>query len=381
MIRIPCLVIAASLFLLSSSGCTSLSLPRLGDSSVASVKPGRCLCLWQPVELEDASGRPVKGFGGQLYFFEADSEEPVEVDGDVRVFIFDDVGTPEQQARPKSVKEFDAFTWKSFRSESQFGTNYSVFVPYDRASRYESTCSLRVRLLRPDGSQLFSDMATVKLPGQPRDDNSIRQLVSPREHSVRPDRSRELRVDLQQAAGTSDRAATIGSIEEGNLSMARDDTGSRRTLDDHARLKIQKYEAQLEKMHASFEQSRRSRQRPSTRNVRQEIADLLPAIQEVSRRNERSSRRVTPSAHEVFAPEDPQNDEPADDRHNDRSATSIWADQYSDQDAQTFNDTRGTKGTIQNFSRPLRRAQKKPARSIWSEVDHVQALELARIEE
>lgn len=381
MIRIPCLVIAASLFLLSTSGCTSLSLPRLGASSVASIKPARCLCLWQPVELEDAAGRPVKGFGGQVYFFEADSEEPVEVDGDVRVFIFDDVGTAEQQARPKSVKDFDTFAWKSFRSESQFGTNYSVFVPYERASRYESTCSLRVRLLRPDGSQLFSDMATVKLPGQPRDDNSIRQLVSPREHSIHPDRSRELRVDLQQPAGTSDRAATIGSIEEGALSLARDDAGSPRSLDDQARLKIQKYEAQLAAMHASFEQRHPSEQRRSTRDVRQEIADLMPAIREVTGRNERSSRRVAPTAHEVFATEEPQHDQPADDRRIDRSATSIWSDGYSDEDSQTFSDSQGSKPAIQSFSRPLRRAREKPSRSIWSEADRVQALELARIEE
>ena len=324
MIRIPCLLAATSLFLFSSVGCSSLSLPHFGKSPAASVSsnPARCLCLWQPVKAEDASGQPVQGFGGQVYFFAAGSEEPVEVTGDVRVFVFDDVGTPEQQARPKTVKDFDSFVWKSFRNKSQVGTNYGLFVPFDQASKYESICSLRLRLVQADGTQVFSDMATVKLAGEPRDDKSIRQLVSPREHSISPERSRELRVDQEQRHNTSDRATTIGSIKEGSISLSGNSATSDKVLDDHARLKIRRYEVRLAEMHAEYELNNVPEHQHSPRNLREDISDLMPAIRKVSHGSQQQRQRVTPAAHEVFSTEEPQRVEHAD-FNEDRSQSSI----------------------------------------------------------
>jgi hypothetical protein len=382
MIRIPCLLAATSLFLFSSSGCSSLSLPRFGETSKASVstKPSRCLCLWQPVQTEDANGQPVQGFGGQVYFFEAGSEEPVEVEGDVRVFVFDDVGTPEQQARPKDVKDFDSFVWKSFRNKSQVGTNYALFVPYDKASQYDSICSLRLRLVQPDGAKLFSDMATVKLAGEPREDKSIRQLVSPRERSISPERSRELRVDLQQPSDSSDRSATIGSIQEGNLSLQTFSAISDQSLDDHARLKIQRYEARLAEMHAEYERANGRRYQESPRNVRDEISDLLPAIRKVSHDSRAPHhQQVTPAAHEVFSDEEPLPVQRAD--YDDaRSRSSIWNDNRSEvHSGQTSNST--SDGRIKNFSQPLSRRHEPAQQPVWSDDSELQALQLARIAE
>ena len=386
MIRIPCLLAATSLFLFSSVGCSSLSLPHFGKSPAANVSshPARCLCLWQPVKTEDASGQPVQGFGGQVYFFEAGSEEPVEVTGDVRVFVFDDVGTPEQQARPKTVEDFDSFVWKSFRNKSQVGTNYALFVPFDQASKYESICSLRLRLVQADGTQVFSDMATVKLAGEPRDDKSIRQLVSPREHSISPERSRELRVDLQRQRDSSDRSTTIGSITEGSLSLSEnasssDSTSSDSTLDEHASLKIQRYEARLAEMHHDYERANDQRYQNSPRNIRDEISDLLPAIRKVSHGSRTPQQRVRPAAHEVFSAEEPQRVQHAV-YNEDRSQSSFWNDDQSEgRSERTGSST--SDGRIQNFSRPLGR-RREPARPrVWSDESQLQALQLARIAE
>lgn len=381
MIRIPCLLAAASLFLLSSTGCSSLSLPFGRNSPTAgdNGKPARCLCLWQPISAEDAAGNPVRGFGGQIYFFAAGSEEPIEVDGDVRVFVFDDAGMPDQQARPKDVQDFDSFVWKSFLNKSQFGTNYTVFVPYSNSSDYESVCSLRLRLQRPDGSQLFSDMATVKLAGKPREDKSIRQLVSPREHSIRPDRSRELRVDLEQRPEAADRAATIGSIKEGTLSLSENSAADDQTLDDHARLKIQRYEARLAEMHAEYERSHDQQQRHSTRNLRDEISDLMPAIRKVSHGGQGHGQRVTPAAHEVFSAEEPSPVEHAD-FSIDRTQSSIWNNDHTTRQSRQA-DAPGSATVIRNFSRSLNRRRDQPLTPVWSDDDQLQALQLARISE
>ena len=352
MTRIPCLLAATSLFLFSSSGCSSLSLPRFGENTNASgsLKPARCLCLWQPVDSEDAAGQPVRGFGGQVYFFAADSEEPIEVNGDVRVFVFDDIGTPTQQARPKDVQDFDSFAWQSFLTESQFGTNYTVFLPYAQASKYESVCSLRLRLVQSDGTQLFSDMATVKLSGKPREDKSIRQLVSPREHSIDSERSRELRVDLQRR-GNSNRAATIGSIQEGSLSRRSESEINDQHLDEHARLRIQRYESQLTEMHGVYTENGDRSRSPSRRTLESEISDLMPDIQRVSHGNTRSLQKVKPAAHEVFSTDEPQRVQRAD--YNDApSPASVWSND-PDEDRSEPTSQSNPDNRIRNFSRPL----------------------------
>lgn len=381
MIRIPCLLAATSLFLFSSVGCSSLSLPHFGNAPAATVSstPARCLCLWQPVKTEDASGQSVQGFGGQVYFFEAGSEEPVEVEGDVRVFVFDDVGTPEQQARPKDVKDFDPFVWKSFRNKSQVGTNYALFVPYDKASKYESICSLRLRLIQADGTQLFSDMATVKLAGKPREDKSIHQLVSPREHSISPERSRELRVDFQRQRDSSNRSTTIGSIKEGNLSLSENGSSSNSTLEEHTRLKIQRYEAQLAEMHADYEQANGRQYKDSPRNIRDDISDLLPAIRKVSHGSRKPQQRVRPAAHEVFSAEEPQRVQRAV-YNDDRSQSSFWSDDQGEGRSERTSQSNSDE-SIRNFSRPLGRRREPSRQPVWSDESQLHALQLARIAE
>ena len=334
MTRQPCLFIAASLLVLSHIGCASLKFSGPGSllKSSSTAPAVRCLCFWQPVETQDITGLPVRGFGGQVYFFAADSEEPVAVEGDVRVFVFDDFGTPSEQARPKDIQDYDALVWNSFRNKSQVGTNYTLFVPYKSTSKYEAVCSLRLRLTRPDGSQLFSDMATVKLAGEPREDKSIRKLVSPREHSIRSDRSSELRVSFDPDRPPSNRSATIGSIREGDLSLAHEDqaefaanehterrlptrarSSQARTIADHADSSAQRYQAKLAEMHAAFERNNPEVHRSSSK-LNRDISNLLPAIQQVSGREQHRRLRVTPSACEVFSTEEKPSFEPIESR-------------------------------------------------------------------
>jgi hypothetical protein len=379
MARIPCSAVSFSLLLFLLVGCASFELPRTRNSPAtdASRPAVRCLCVWQPVETEDATGQPVRGFGGQVYFFAADSEEPVAVTGDVRVYVFDDTGTPEEQTRPKDIQNYDSLVWKSFLNKSQFGANYSLFVPYQQPGRYEAVCSLRLRLVQPDGTSLFSEMATVKLGGKSREDSSVRHLVSPREHSISPERSRELRVDLQRRGDSSDRATTIGSIKEGNLSLSNNDTTSDQILDDHARLKIQRYEARLAEMHAAYEQSH-DRQQHHTRSIEQDIQDLMPAIREVSR-GRANRQRVRPAAHEVFSAEEPQPVEHA--RFNeDRSQSSVWGE-YRFQHASQPTSASRSEVEIHTFSRPLNRRRNSVEVPVWSDETQLQALQLARISE
>ena len=94
---------SVTLIVCTAGGCASFG-PQDSSPPVAfetdAARAVRCLCLWSEGEATSADGRSTRGFAGQIYFFTADGASPVAVEGDVRVFLFDDIGTPKEQARP-----------------------------------------------------------------------------------------------------------------------------------------------------------------------------------------------------------------------------------------------------------------------------------------
>jgi hypothetical protein len=154
-------------------GCTSLDEQAAEPEAIVETPAAtavRCLCLWQEGEADDHEGRQSRGFAGQVYFFDASDASPIVVRGDLRVFVFDDVGTEEEQARP--IEEFDLVSnsLQGFLTTSQIGPAYQIYVPYPRVGRHEANCSLRLRLTQPDGSRVFSEMVQIHLAGTKRED-------------------------------------------------------------------------------------------------------------------------------------------------------------------------------------------------------------------
>lgn len=173
-------LLSATLLAAFSGGCSSLDMNRLTGGSPrvtyedASKPAVRALCVWQEAQGQSQNGQTARGFGGQIYFFNAVDSMPVVVDGDVRIFLFDDEGTPEEQAKPIGEFDFPREMWRGMLHDSQFGPAFSVFIPYPKPGYHEVGCSLRLRLTRPDGSKLFSEIASLKLSGAPRPDKTPR---------------------------------------------------------------------------------------------------------------------------------------------------------------------------------------------------------------
>ena len=156
--------------LLLLSGCAETSLlkwkqqkhPR-ADARNPVVK---VLCLWEPAQGNDPDGLPTRGFAGQILFFTGQTPTPAEVNGDVRVYLFDDQGPREQQTKPIHQFDFLGDAWKVHLQETTLGPAYHVFVPYVRKGYHQANCALRVRLKPVDGPVIFSEMASVTLPGK-----------------------------------------------------------------------------------------------------------------------------------------------------------------------------------------------------------------------
>ncbi len=160
--------------LLTLTGCTTTSLfskftPKQKFPKATAENPAvRCLCLWEPAEGTGVDNLPARGMSGQIFFFTRAGASAVEVDGDVRIYLFDDQGSAEAQAQPLHQFDFMAGTWKAHLTSTQFGPAYQLFVPYSRKGRHQAELALRVRLTPPNGTPLYSDIANVVLPGHER---------------------------------------------------------------------------------------------------------------------------------------------------------------------------------------------------------------------
>lgn len=121
--------------------------------------------VWQPGEGTDGDGKMTRGFVGQLYFFAGKNPAPVVVDGTVRVYLFDDQGTPEDQVKPIHQFDFTPEAWNTHMGKGKLGPTYSAFIPYTRKGFHEARCALRVRFTPRQGVPYFSDMVHIALPG------------------------------------------------------------------------------------------------------------------------------------------------------------------------------------------------------------------------
>jgi hypothetical protein len=168
--RIPLSAVVLSTAALSV-GCATLDIPWFHSVPEASAKNPvvKILCLWEPSEGRDPNGLPCRGFAGQVLFLGNHGGTPVKVQGDVAIYVFDDFGTPEEQARPLHVFEFKGGSWDRHLKVGTFGPAYHVFVPYTRPGGYEANCSLRIKLTPYDGAPVvYSDPSNLPLKGKPR---------------------------------------------------------------------------------------------------------------------------------------------------------------------------------------------------------------------
>lgn len=176
---------------LTAVGCATFDLTHidLRSRKATARRPAiRIVCLWEPAEGRDPKGVPCKGFAGQILFLTS-SSLPVSVEGDVRVYLFDDQGTAEDQAKPLHQFDFDTGAWSQHYSYGTLGPAYNVFIPYMRRGVNDATCALRVRLTPKTGPAIFSDMTSIKLLGfeNRKPASAIVPITDPRVEQTTPE--------------------------------------------------------------------------------------------------------------------------------------------------------------------------------------------------
>jgi hypothetical protein len=158
-----------SITLLHVSGCATLKLPSFKTEKhvKASAKNpvSQAVCIWQPAEGVGLDELPSRGFAGQIVFLTADSPTPVEVEGNVTIYLFDDQGTPEERSRPLHVFRFVDGSWRTHMRSTAWGPTYQLFIPYVRKGAHRAACSLVVQIDPPEGRRVTSALANIVLSG------------------------------------------------------------------------------------------------------------------------------------------------------------------------------------------------------------------------
>lgn len=178
------------------AGCTSLdlNLTDFGKTIDQTAGVGEIVCLWEPAEGVGLDGLPTRGFAGQVLFFVKGKPEPIRVTGDVRIYVFDDQGTDEEQSRPLHEFNFPADAWNTYLMQTNLGSAYQLFIPYTRRGGNFANCEIRVRLTAQDRLPIYSKMAKIALPGRKQVPGAIQQAATT------ADPGRELQSLTEQAA-------------------------------------------------------------------------------------------------------------------------------------------------------------------------------------
>ncbi len=173
---------AIAILLLSTTGCASLgSFWEKAPAYPLATKERpatQIIAMWRPSN-GTHDGRPTRGFAGNIMFFTSKDTMPALVNGTVRVYVFDDQGTPEEQAKPIRQYDFPGPVWNTYAELSKIGPAYNLFIPYPRPGNHEATCTISMRLIPDDGGPaLFSEEAHITLDGNRNPDKLISRTSS-----------------------------------------------------------------------------------------------------------------------------------------------------------------------------------------------------------
>jgi hypothetical protein len=199
-----------------ASGCAQTSLFK-GAAKIEAATPKepavKLLCIWEPARGRGPNGMPTRGMAGQLMFFTRSNPSPVAVDGDVRIYLFDNAGTREEQAKPIHQFDFTPETWQAHLRDGNLGPSYHLFVPYVRGGFQQVECSLQVRFTPKEGPVVYSEMTSVVLPGNTESAEDTPESLA----SGKPQNARTSALDEQSAARSGQASLAVHTIRTQDL--------------------------------------------------------------------------------------------------------------------------------------------------------------------
>jgi len=195
------------LSLLAATGCQSFDLtkriPWGAGKDGEFTRPMKLIAVWQPTVLHTTGAPPVRGFGGQVWFYGGDEEKPVTVDGTLEVYAFDETNRPAENTVPDRKYVFTPEDVQKHHSERSLGDAYSFWLPWGDVNGPPVEISLIARFTPVDGSgTIVGEQTHHLLPGRELPKHAKRPKSRAATLSALPARSSSyLPMDAARASG------------------------------------------------------------------------------------------------------------------------------------------------------------------------------------
>jgi hypothetical protein len=142
------------------------NIPWRGGKHDLAARPTKLIAVWQHTVLHQPGQPAVRGFGGRVWFYGTDEQKPIEVDGTLEVYAFDEYDRELTQHKPDRKFVFTPEDVKKHHGDSPLGHSYSFWLPWDSVEGPPAEISLIARFTPANGSGIIAGEQTRHLlPG------------------------------------------------------------------------------------------------------------------------------------------------------------------------------------------------------------------------
>ena len=127
--------------------------------------PHRIAIVWRDAVYTEPGKLPTRGFGGRVYFYGEDNE-PVEVEGELTVFGYDDSNESMKSKVANRKFVYEGNHLKHYFRETDLGPSYDVWIPWDAVGGERKNISLVPVFRTEEGNLLRGELARNILPGK-----------------------------------------------------------------------------------------------------------------------------------------------------------------------------------------------------------------------
>lgn len=129
------------------------------------AKPVTMAAIWADSVYEKPGLPNVKGFGGRIFFYDADNTA-VKADGELIVYGFDESNKEKTEYIADRKFVFPRDKFQSHYSENDLGAAYSVWVPWEKMGGYRKSITLIPMFKTADGTLIKCGQYICTLPGR-----------------------------------------------------------------------------------------------------------------------------------------------------------------------------------------------------------------------
>lgn len=134
--------------------------------AVEAEVPQRIVNTWTDAVLHQSGKTPQRGFGGRVIFYGKDAEKPVQVEGQLVVYAFDESNRAPTDNKPTRRYVFPPGEVARRMSKSELGPSYSFWLPWDEVGGPQTDISLIARFEPVDGAIVIGEQTRHLLPGE-----------------------------------------------------------------------------------------------------------------------------------------------------------------------------------------------------------------------